>query len=313
MRVQIVFPPAPAQHHGNRTTAERWAALLRELGHEVALSTEYAPRPDVLVAIHATKSAPSVERAARDGVPVVLLLAGTDLYGDLAGSRRAMSLATRVVTLQERALDLLDAQVARKTTVIHQSASVAERAHHIAPDRFVALVLAHLRPVKDPLRAAEAARLASPASRLLVVHAGAALDPHLRDLAEQEATANPRYRWLGERTHDEALALLRGSDVLVVSSRSEGGANVVSEALAAGTPILASRIDGTVGLLGPDYPGYFDTGDTRALHELLRAAEEDPSFMGALRDACARRAEIPDPAREREALRALLAGLPVSR
>ena len=55
---------------------------------------------------------------------------------------------------------------------------------------------------------------------------------------------------------------------MVLSSLSEGGANVISEAVAAGVPVLASRIDGSVGLLD-DYPGYFPVRDTAALARLL--------------------------------------------
>jgi len=53
----------------------------------------------------------------------------------------------------------------------------------------------------------------------------------------------------------------------------EGGANVISEAVVAGVPILASNISGSVGLLGRDYPGYFSVGNTDQLRELLLRAE----------------------------------------
>jgi hypothetical protein len=56
---------------------------------------------------------------------------------------------------------------------------------------------------------------------------------------------------------------------MVLSSLSEG-ANVVSETVVAGVPILASRMDGNVGLLGADYPGYFPVGDTKTSARLLR-------------------------------------------
>ncbi len=65
--------------------------------------------------------------------------------------------------------------------------------------------------------------------------------------------------------------------------RGEGGANVLSEALAASVPILATRIPGSVGILGPEYPGYFPVGDTEALAALLWRAETDRDFRAALR------------------------------
>jgi glycosyltransferase involved in cell wall biosynthesis len=61
--------------------------------------------------------------------------------------------------------------------------------------------------------------------------------------------ANPRYRWLGELPRWQALRVLARSHVLVLSSLTEGGANVISEALALGVPIVASRIAGSMGLL----------------------------------------------------------------
>jgi hypothetical protein len=44
-------------------------------------------------------------------------------------------------------------------------------------------------------------------------------------------------------------------------------APLMSEAIAASVPIIASRIDGNVGILGTDYPGYFDVGDMVSSHD----------------------------------------------
>jgi glycosyltransferase involved in cell wall biosynthesis len=93
------------------------------------------------------------------------------------------------------------------------------------------------------------------------------------------------------------------AQLMVLSSIMEGGANVVSEALVAGVPIIASRIDGTVGLLGRDYPGYFPVGDTQALSALLHRAETDSDFLAELNRHCAARASLFTPAREQQAWR----------
>jgi glycosyltransferase involved in cell wall biosynthesis len=92
----------------------------------------------------------------------------------------------------------------------------------------------------------------------------------------------------------------------VLSSLSEGGANVISEAVAAGLPVLASRIDGSVGLLGRDYPGYVPVGDTAALARLLRRLETNPDFLARLQRAIERRALLFRPAREKAAWQALI-------
>jgi glycosyltransferase involved in cell wall biosynthesis len=104
--------------------------------------------------------------------------------------------------------------------------------------------------------------------------------------------------------------LLRGaiwSHLLVISSRMEGGANVASEAIVAGVPLLSSRIGGIIGLLCKDYPGFFPFGDTRALAKLLERAVSDAGFYHELRTWCAKRRPLFAPAREQAAWKKLLA------
>jgi glycosyltransferase involved in cell wall biosynthesis len=167
-------------------------------------------------------------------------------------------------------------------------------------------VLGHLRPVKDPFRAALAARLLPTASRLRVLHVGKALSDDMAERAHAEMAENPRYRWLGELPRWQALRVLARSHVLVLSSLTEGGANVISEALALGVPILASRIAGSIGLLGEDYPGYFPVEGTTALARLLEKAELEPYFYQELSAWCARLAPLVHPAREHQAWADLL-------
>jgi hypothetical protein len=72
---------------------------------------------------------------------------------------------------------------------------------------------------------------------------------------------------------------------------------------------VSSRIAGSVGLLGADYPGYFPTGDTQALADLLHRAETDATFYEDLRRRCDALLPLFDPARERQAWADLLAEL----
>ena len=125
-----------------------------------------------------------------------------------------------------------------------------------------------------------------------------------RALAEQ--ARNPRYRWLGPLSRGRTRRLIARSQILVLSSRLEGGANVISEAVVDGTPVLASHIPGSVGLLGADYPGYFPMGDTHALADLLRRAETDAGFYRRLKTHGARLARIFRPSEERHRWRSLL-------
>ena len=93
---------------------------------------------------------------------------------------------------------------------------------------------------------------------------------------------------------------------MVISSRLEGGANVVCEALRIGVPILASRIPGNVGLLGESYAGYFPVGDARALARLL---DNDKSFYEKLKRQIAPLRTLVSPRSEARALLATFSSL----
>jgi len=314
-KVLIVTPAPPGSLRGNRVTAERWAAFLRGLGHDVSVRERWEDEPyDVLVTLHARKSAAAVarHRDARPGTPVVVVLTGTDVYGDLEGdteARASLEAADRIVVLQPLAVERLPPALRRRARVIHQSvAPVVQRARP-REDVFEVCVLGHLRPVKDPLRAALAARRLPESSRVRIVHVGEAIEPGMDAEARAEMARNPRYRWLGGLPHDEALAVLARSGGHALTSRMEGGANAVCEAMVLGVPTVCTRIQGSVGLLGEDHPGYFPVGDTGALRDLLVRLETEPAFGDALVRHAAARAHVLSPEVERERLRELLAEL----
>ncbi len=314
MRIGIITPAPPRSRYGNRVTALRWRRILQALGHRVEIAQQYRGGSyDVLVALHARRSYASVVRFHRQHPerPVVVALTGTDLYRDLPRSRRArrcLEIATRIVALQPKAREPLPAAWARKVCVIRQSCPrrAAGPGPRAARRHFDVCVIGHLRAVKDPFRAALAARRLPASSRIRILHVGAALTAGMARRARAEMNINPRYRWLGEQPRWRVRRILAHSAVCVLSSRLEGGANVLSEAIAAGTPVLASRIPGSVGILGQKYPAYFEVGDTHGLAELLRRVEQDPVFLNRLRSACARLAGPFDPERERAAWSRLL-------
>jgi putative glycosyltransferase (TIGR04348 family) len=315
MKIVIVTPPPPGSRKGNRISALRWARLLRELGHRVAINQVYQGEAfDVLIALHARRSAAAVQRfrSLYPGRPLILLLTGTDLYGDIRtdeAAQTSLELASRLVVLQPLGIDELPAPLRAKTRVIYQSMPVPPR--HPAPrrDSFEVCVLGHLRPVKDPFRTALASRLLPESSRLRVLHLGAALSPEMARRARREMAVNARYRWLGDVPRWKALRILARCRLLVQTSLLEGGANTISEAIVAGVPVVSSRIAGSIGLLGADYPGYFPVGDTRALAQALYRAETESRFYEALRSKCRKLAPRFEPARERAALERLLCEL----
>jgi putative glycosyltransferase (TIGR04348 family) len=286
--------------------------LLRDLGHRVNVTLEYRnQRCDLLIALHAFKSYPSIRRfhEERPHDPLVLCLTGTDLYGDIhtqPEARSSLELATRLVVLQPLGLDELPQPLRSKGRVIYQSVPALSLKSSSRRDVFEVCVMGHLRPVKDPLRTAWASRLLPASSRLRVLQLGAALSDELAEQARQEQATNPRYRWLGERPRRQALRILSRCRLLVLTSQLEGGANVISEALALGVPVVSSRIAGSLGLLGTDYAGYFPVGDTRALADLLLRAETDTDFYDTLCAQCAQRRPLFEPARERQSWKELL-------
>ena len=311
MRIRIVTPAPRGSRYGNRVTAQRWARLLRELGYSVVIVQEYKrAQCDVLIALHARRSASSIARFHRlhPERPLVLCLTGTDLYKDIRRSKaaqRSLELADRLVTLQPLGEEELAEHLRPKVRSILQSV----RPTPGPPPRtstFDVCVVAHLRPVKDPFRAAMASRLLPASSRLRVLQVGGAMSAAMEARARAEESRNPRYRWLGEMPRWDTRRTIARSRALVLSSRLEGGANVVSEAVVEGTPVLASHIAGSVGLLGEDYPGYFPVGDTRALAGLLHRIESEPDFLRELREWCAALAARFHPDQEREAWDALL-------
>ena len=270
MKIALITPVPAQSRQGNRVTALRWARILKTLGHRVTIAQAYDGTPyDLMVALHAQRSFAAIDdfRRRYPARPLLVALTGTDLYGDIQTSRdaqHALEVATRLILLQPRGIDELPAHLHPKVRVIYQSVRPPAGRPLKATTTFDVCVLGHLRPVKDPFRTALAARLLPTASRIRVLHVGQALSAEMAAQAQAEMADNPRYHWLGERPHWQALRVLARSRVLVLSSRTEGGANVLSEALAFGVPIVASRIAGSMGLLGEDYPGYFPVeGDDR--------------------------------------------------
>jgi len=315
----IVTPEAPRSTLGNAVTANRWAEILRELGHEVAVATQWKPGADeecdVMIGLHARRSFPSIERFHRvhPGVPLIVAMTGTDLYGDLpAGNpeaQRSIELATRIVVLQEAGLEGLPEGLRGKVSVIYQSAIAPANPRPPRQDCLEVCVLSHLRDVKDPLLAANAARLLPDRSRVRVVHAGRALSSDWEQAAREEERKNPRYEWLGDLPHEEAMYLLSGSRYLVLSSLMEGGASVIAEAVACGIPVLCSKIPGNIGMLGADYWGYFSPRGLGELAEMLGLLESTPSTHEDLRQHILTLQPRFSPTQERTSWRRLLAAL----
>ncbi|HVS18339.1 MAG TPA: selenoneine biosynthesis selenosugar synthase SenB [Planctomycetota bacterium] len=311
--VQIVTPAARRSRKGNRVTALRWARLLRAAGHRVRVRSELDGAPcDVLVVLHAVHGRAAVRAWVEHGRPgkLVIGLSGTDVYGDAGDlDPELFAPADRLVALQPLAIRQLPHELRGRARAILQSAAPLADPPPPREDVFEVVCAAHLRGVKEPFLAARAAARLPAGSRVEVVHAGAALDPLMAAQAEAEARSNPRWTWLGPVPRAEVLELVARARVFVQTSRHEGGANALSEALAQSTPVLATRVPGNVGVLGDAHQGLYRSGDERELARLLERCEQDAGFLDDLRAASRALVAKLAPERECAAWAALIAEL----
>jgi putative glycosyltransferase (TIGR04348 family) len=313
--IALVTPALAAANNGNWQTARRWSRMLGD-DYEVALLSQWdgAPRADAMLALHARRSAPSISAWAAQAPrrPLVVALTGTDLYRDLPASNgealRSIVMADRLIVLHELAPDDVPAAQRAKCVVCFQS-TPARQPMPKTTRHLRALMVGHLRDEKDPRTYFAAARRLAGRGDILLDHIGAPLDEALGNEARALMAEQPQYRWLGAQTHADTLARIQRAHVLVHPSVMEGGAHVVMEAVRTGTPVLASRVPGNVGMLGRDYAGLFERGDAAALVALLQRARDEPAMLQGLRAQCDQRSVLFDPERERATLRETMAML----
>ncbi len=319
----IVSPALQDANNGNWQTAWRWQHHLAGVCSARIVKVwpdAFAADDAVMIALHARRSAESIAAwaDAHPGRGLAVVLTGTDLYGDIAtdaSAQRSLELAQALVVLQECAPRALPEAMRSKARVIFQSTTTRQPLAK-SPRRLRAVMVGHLRDVKSPQTLfATALRLVN-ADDIFIDHIGEPLDAALGEAARATMAAVPNYRWLGGLPREAVRRRIQRAHVLIHASRTEGGAHVIMEAVASGTPVLASRIDGNVGMLGADYAGYFPWDDAEALAALLVRCRESISgagddFMARLRAQCDARAPLFAPERERAALRRLVGDLMV--
>ena len=306
----IVTPALARANNGNWQTAQRWARMLRS-HYRVRLAARWDGGDEAaMIALHARRSAPSIAawRQAHPTRPLVVVLTGTDLYADIgddAQAQASLALADRLVVLQPLGTRSVPPAWRDKVAVCIQS-SPARRTLPKPARHLRALMVGHLRSEKSPETYLAAARRLAGRADIRLDHIGGPLDPTLATAARACMADCPRYRWLGALPHADTRRRIQQAHVLVHPSRMEGGAHVIIEAVTSGTPVLASRIDGNLGLLGSDYEGSFDWGDDAALATLLQRCRDDPAMLPRLQMHCAARAPLFAPDHERATLHDLM-------
>ena len=315
----IVTPALADANNGNWQTAWRWQRFLSPLYPTrlvKAWPDERAADDTLMIALHARRSADSIAawHAKHGSDRLAVVLTGTDLYRDIrhdAKAQRSLALARALVVLQECAPQSLPEALRGKARVIFQSTTTRQTLPK-SPHRLRAVMVGHLREEKSPETLFATARLLASHPAIRIDHIGEPLDPALGSAARATMAVAPNYRWLGGLPHAEVRRRIQRAHVLIHASRMEGGAHVVMEAVASGTPVLASAIDGNIGMLGADYAGYFPCGDAAALAALILRCHDGhlqpdgTTLLDQLAAQCRDRAPLFEPTSERNALRRLV-------
>jgi len=313
-RIEIVTPAPPGSLHGNRVTSKRWQGFLRSLGYRAPITESWSgKKADLLIALHAYRSHLSIQNFKLDypDRPLVLILTGTDIYRDMVNHpevHQSMALADALVVLQAEAMRCIPAKWLHKVTVIHQSVPPIPKQQK-PTDQYRVSVIGHLRPEKDPFCIVRALPYLRSDSQITIQHFGMAMSVAIEKTALQYTKQYSRYIWHGMQSHQVTLRALARSHAMVISSRMEGGAHVVSEAIAAGIPVLASKIPGNCGLLGKDYLGYFPVGNEKYLAKLLYRIETDQLFYKILQKQVKKLQKLIQPSHERSSIKKLVTRL----
>jgi len=308
VRVVLTDPSLPGFLAGNHSTVRRWRSILRELGCEVVIhrirDPQRGPLPcgDLLIALHAGHSHRAILRWKKrdEKLPVVVAVSGTDLYIDLPAAKTAakrviesFNAADHLVALHRGVEDQLPGAVGRRLKgrvhYIPQSARPLSGGRRPIESRLRLLVVGYLRRVKDPFLPLEALELLPDplpdGTRAEVVHLGGIHERSCQERAICATRDQPRWRWLGPVSAARVRGYLATSHLLVHPSLDEGGANIISEALVAGIPILASDAPGNMGLLGDRHPGIFPRKDAAELARLVMKYKHDPRYRRSLEES----------------------------
>jgi glycosyltransferase involved in cell wall biosynthesis len=286
---EIPLEEVPTGFDANPRAVARAVAVLRRR-RPALLMTMTMKDPRIAGVAAGLVRVPLVVRHPMD-VPLRNTLRHRVFYGRLPAHSVANSRATR-----DTVVGSVPWLRAEDFTVIHNGVDLARiaAARPAAlglPEGEVAIgFLGRFERRKGVMELAEAwARVAPRAPRAHLVLAGAGGDRV--DALRARLASLPRVRWLGYR--DDAAAVVRALDVLVLPSRHEGFGLVVAEAMAAGTPVVVSRATNLPELVEDGVEGlHADPSDPDSLAEaLLRLAldAELRARMGAAAAARARR------------------------
>ena len=314
--MHILISSAYALHtqKGNSITAKRVAALLQSAGHQAtAICTKTLPSCDIVIALHATKTLANSRqfKKANPSGQLIIYLTGTDLYKDQQQNSddfyEALELADHLVVSQPASLDSIPNQFLEKSSVVPASVLLPALEDIDPPQQPSVSLVGHLRAVKNPFLLNKALQ-ALPELALHAYALGGALDPEMGEVAKDFEREDTRYQWLEDVPYQKALSWIQQSTLMLNTSHSEGGSNAIAESVALGTPVLASKIEGNIGILGTDYSGYFEPDNAASLAQLIQRSLTDSDFLAQLQQQIDERQELFSPERELRAWLQLIQG-----
>ncbi|MBI3015213.1 MAG: glycosyltransferase family 4 protein [Candidatus Tectomicrobia bacterium] len=298
MRVAILTPHFFPSVTGNSVTAGRLAKGLAARGAEVEIvNTEIDQdparilsrledfAPEVLHGLNAFRTGNLLlETAQKLGLPTVLTITGTDAYQNLPDESQRprvveiLNSVDAIVVFHEAVrahLSLHAPGVVAKVVVIPQAVDLPEGEGDPlerippAPNRFLFLIAAGIRPVKNvSFSLAPLSRLVRSFPQVRLVIAGPILDPVLGKTFLEQISVLPWVHYLEAVPHHQMRALYEAVQVLINSSRSEGGmANSLLEAMSVGVPVLASRIQGNTTIVEDGVNGFLFSGEEEFLEK----------------------------------------------
>ncbi|WP_299076685.1 LysR family transcriptional regulator [uncultured Paraglaciecola sp.] len=244
---------------------------IAESGMDVGMicKDEQVSGADVLIALHARKSAHFIDDFLKMNPvgKVIVYLTGTDLYRDIPNGckicENSMNLADAQVVSNDASLASIPQKFRFKSSVVQKSIYLPDLSSVAVTETNLFTVVGHLREVKQPFMAVESMQLLDGSVRLVLL--GDAVALNYDSVAMGWQARDPRFEWLGRREYREALKWMQRSVATINTSLVEGGANSVGESIVLGVPVLASKIEGNVGMLGEDYDGYFSPDDKQEL------------------------------------------------
>lgn len=228
--------------------------------------------------------------ATQYDVPVVITAHGTDLLGHQASTRfhadtnHAVDACKEIITISKDNTDLVlstfpnakgkvswikngyDASVFYpqdydKNAVLHEFGIEKEYDHVVS----FAGKLTHIKGVDTLLQAAKEYEDSN--TLTLIAGNGESYD-ELVQLSKDLQLKDVKF--LGNVNHETLRKIYNIADVSVVPSRSEAFGLVAIEALACGTPVIATNQGGLPGIITDDFGKLFEVGDAKRLSELIQ-------------------------------------------